>query len=114
MAKPESVPSDAIAQRYRARHEAIDAMRRDLARVVALESTYVADSGHLSSALSPFAFPVTRGSWLSFQLEPHGWNAMMRSIYTQIRCTVSVHVAEDSRTSIADSIVCVGLPRPMR
>jgi hypothetical protein len=111
MAKPETLPTDAIAQRYRAKHEAINAMRRDLAHLVTLESTYVADSGHLYSALSPFGFSVARGSWLNFQLETDGWNAIIRSTYTHIRCSVYVHIPADSRVSIADSIVCAAPPR---
>jgi hypothetical protein len=104
--EPESIPHDAIAQRYRAKHEAINAMRGDLARLVAFESTYVANSGRLNLALSPFAFPVAPGSWLHVQQRPEGWNAEITSIYTPVRCTVSVQIEADSKTSIPDSVVC--------
>ncbi len=106
-AQPESIPTEAIAQRYRAKHEAINAMRRDLARLVALESTHVADSGRPTGFLSMFQFPVAPGSRLvSFELRPRGWNATMMSDYTPILCTVSVRIAADSKTSIADSVLC--------
>ena len=104
--EPESIPHDAIAQRYRAKHEAINAMRGDLVRLVALESTSVASSGRLNLALSPFEFPTAPGSSLSFQQRPTGWNAEITSIYTPVRCTVSVQIEADSGTSIPDSIVC--------
>jgi hypothetical protein len=113
-AEPESIPTDAIAQRYRAKHEAINAMRRDLARLVALESTHVADSGRPTGFLSMFQFPVAPGSRLiSFELRPGAWNATMMSDYTPIQCTVSVRIAADSRTSLADSVVCARAHSPV-
>ena len=108
-AEPESVPTSAIDQRYRVSHQAISAMRRDLARLVAFESTYVADSGRPNAlSLPPLPFPLTPGTMLSVRLRRDGWSATASSNYTSIRCMVSAQVLDDSRTSLANPVVCVG------
>lgn len=112
--EPESIPASAIDQRYRTSHQAVLAMRRDLTRLVAFESTYVADSGRpIADLMPPHAFSVTPGSWLNIQLRRDGWGATITSNYTPIRCTVSVEIPDDSRTSIAHPVVCVGAHSPV-
>jgi hypothetical protein len=112
--EPESIPASAIDQRSRTSHEAILAMRRDLMRLVAFEATYVADSGRPNmNLLPPYAFSVTPGSWVSITLSRVGWIATITSSYTSVRCTVSATILADSRTSIANPVVCVGAHSPV-
>jgi hypothetical protein len=47
--EPESGQTQAGLERFRARREAVAAMRADLRRLVALETAFIADSGHPTS-----------------------------------------------------------------
>jgi hypothetical protein len=106
--------ASAIDQRYRARDEALAAMRRDLTRLVGVQSTFIADSGYPTlSLLPPYAFSPTPGNWLKPRLEEDGWSATITSNHTTIRCTVAVRISEGLRTSVAQPIVCVGAHTPL-
>ena len=51
--EPESVSDGAVAQRYKARRAAVEAMIADLRRLVAAESTLTVDSGYARNSIPP-------------------------------------------------------------
>ncbi|HJQ66588.1 MAG TPA: hypothetical protein VJ816_09440 [Gemmatimonadales bacterium] len=114
----ESVPVSAIDLRFRLRRAAVQAMRNDLVRLVAVESAFVVDSGHPTAFLPPsYAFrPSPGNNTPSIVLRRDGWSATIQSPndFSEITCSVSVTINYDSAVArpIAAQPVCVGAQEP--
>ena len=99
----DSVSTSGVDQRYRVRRDAVAAMRADLMRLVALESTFVADSGFPRALFNPYSERryqpvVTKGNWLSgITLSNEGWTAtIMSTTTTTITCSIHVPYSIDT------------------
>jgi hypothetical protein len=83
--EPESGQTQAGLERFRARREAVAAMRADLRRLVALETAFIADSGHPTTNFFPPRFHVTSGKGQSdsrlemIQMSGPSWWATMHN-----------------------------------
>jgi len=114
----ESVPVSAIDLRFRRRRAAVQAMRDDLVRLVAVESAFVVDSGQPTAFLPPsYGFRPSPGNdFPIIALRRDGWSATIQSPndFSGITCSVSVTVNYDSAVArpIAAQPVCVGVRRP--
>jgi hypothetical protein len=83
--------------RFRARREAVTAMRADLRRLVAAESAFIADSGHPTTKFYPPYFEPTRTKGQAgmnpmerLWLPGPGWAATLHDVYNGITCWVYV------------------------
>ncbi len=90
--EPESVSDGAVAQRYKARRAAVEAMIADLRRLVAAESTLAVDSGYPRNNIPPHYWTgPSRGNVGPFiTLTRNGWWATMSNTLTGIHCAVAV------------------------
>lgn len=96
-ATTDSISTSGVDQRYRMRRDAVASMRADLMRLVALESTFVADSGFPRASFNPYSEPrympvITKGNLLNgITLSNEGWTATIIST-TTTTITCSIHV----------------------
>lgn len=115
----DSVSTSGVDQRYRARRDAVAAMRADLLRLVTLESTFVADSGLPRAVFSPYAqdkyrFFMTKGNLLNrITLGNDGWTASIASIRTTVVCSIHVPYAIDTAARPPRVILSHVPPQPV-
>jgi len=85
------VMASATYQRFKARREAIAAMRSALLAMAAAESTFVADSGRpTSSFLGRYAFPNDRYNLgPTVEIQRDRWIARAGNNHTTIQCTLT-------------------------
>lgn len=85
------VMASATYQRFKARREAIAAMRSALLAMAAAESTFVADSGRpTSSFLGRYAFPNGRYNLgPTVEIQRDRWIARTGNSHTSIQCTLT-------------------------
>lgn len=90
--EPETVQDAALQQRFRMRRVAIAAMRADLRKEVAAESTFFADSGYFTYNLPrAYWFEPGRGNTLdAIRLTPHGWWTTISNVNLSVACAVAV------------------------
>lgn len=98
----DSVSTSGVDQRFRVRREAVAAMRADLLRLVALESTFVADSQFPRALFNPYSEQryqpvISKGNWLNgITLSNEGWTATITSTTTTITCSIHVPYVNDT------------------
>ncbi len=121
----DSGQTQAGLQRFRARREAVAAMRADLRRLVALETAFIADSGQPTSNFFPPHFQVTSGKGQSesrlemIRVWGPSWWATMHNVYIGITCWVYVgpdttmsHSPSGEPACASDSAVPPALGKP--
>jgi len=124
-AEPDSVQSRVGYYRFRARRDTVAAMRAYLLKVVAAESAFVAESGHVASYVW---VETTKGAgstaWVHVESPfepPFVWWAVVQNVDFRITCWVYVgpdttmsHSASGKPACASDRAVPPGIIKPLR